>query len=77
VTVLVYVWIIGAVVAGVMPVFALIALLTLPLAVKAIQGALKPDDLSKLIPAMANNVLVILLTQFLLGIGYILATVIR
>jgi 1,4-dihydroxy-2-naphthoate octaprenyltransferase len=76
VTALVYVWIIGAVIAGMMPVFALIALLTLPLAIKAIQGALKPDDLSKLIPAMANNVLVVLLTQFLLGIGYILATVI-
>ncbi len=76
VTALVYVWIIGAVIAGMMPVFALIALLTLPLAIKAIRGALKPDDLSKLIPAMANNVLVVLLTQFLLGIGYILATVI-
>jgi 1,4-dihydroxy-2-naphthoate octaprenyltransferase len=76
VTAMVYVWIIGAVIASIMPLFALIALLTLPLAVKAIQGALKPDDLSKLIPAMANNVLVVLLTQFLLGIGYILATVI-
>jgi 1,4-dihydroxy-2-naphthoate octaprenyltransferase len=76
VTALVYVWIIGAVIAGMMPLFALIALLTLPLAIKAIQGALKPDDLSKLIPAMANNVLVVLVTQFLLGIGYILATVI-
>ena len=29
----------------------------------------------KLVPAMANNVLVVLLTQLLLGIGYILARV--
>jgi 1,4-dihydroxy-2-naphthoate octaprenyltransferase len=59
-----------------MPVFSLIALLTLPLAVRAILGALKPDDMSKLVPAMANNVLVVLATQLLLGIGYILAKVI-
>jgi 1,4-dihydroxy-2-naphthoate octaprenyltransferase len=74
-TVIVYLWIIGAVVAGVMPPFCLIALLTLPFAIKAIQGALKYYDASKLIPAMRNNVLVILLTQLLLGIGYILAGV--
>lgn len=74
-TVIVYLWIIGAVVAGQMPVFCLIGLLTLPLAIKAIQGALKHQDMSRLVPAMANNVLVVLLTQLLLGIGYILAVV--
>jgi len=74
-TVIVYLWIIGAVVAGVMPPFCLIALLTLPLAIKAIQGALKYYDASKLMPAMGNNVLIILLIQLLLGIGYILAGV--
>jgi 1,4-dihydroxy-2-naphthoate octaprenyltransferase len=56
-----------------MPVLSLIALLTLPFAIKAIRGALKPQEMSKLVPAMANNVLVVLLTQLLLGIGYILA----
>ncbi len=74
-TVIVYLWIIGGVVAGLMPPFSLIALLTLPLAIKAIQGALKPQEMSRLVPAMANNVLVVLLTQLLLGIGYILATI--
>ena len=74
-TVVVYLWIIGGVVAGQMPPFSLIALLTLPLAIKAIQGALKPQEMDKLVPAMANNVLVVLLTQLLLGIGYILARV--
>jgi 1,4-dihydroxy-2-naphthoate octaprenyltransferase len=56
-----------------MPLFALIALLTIPFAVKAIKGALKPTGMNQLMPAMANNVLVVLLTQLLLGIGYILA----
>ncbi len=74
-TVIVYLWIIGGVLVGLMPPFSLIALLTLPLAIKAIQGALKPQEMSKLVPAMANNVLVVLLTQLLLGIGYILAGV--
>jgi 1,4-dihydroxy-2-naphthoate octaprenyltransferase len=81
-TVVVYLWIIGWVVAeltGVvekgMPVFSLVALLTLPFAIKAIRGALKPQEMGKLVPAMANNVLVVLLTQLLLGIGYILASV--
>ncbi len=79
-TVVVYLWIIGAVVAGLtgvvekgMPPYCLIALLTLPFAIKAIRGALKSQDMDKLVPAMANNVLVVLLTQLLLGIGYILA----
>ena len=74
-TVAVYLWIIAGVTFQQMPAFALIALLTLPLAIKAIRGALKPQEMDKLMPAMANNVLVVLLTQLLLGIGYILATV--
>jgi len=72
-TLIVYLWIIGGVVARLMPFFCLIALLTLPLAVKAIQGALRHQEITNLVPAMANNVLVVLLTQLLLGIGYILA----
>ena len=74
-TVAVYLWIIGWVVAGIMPLFSLIALLTLPFAVKAIQGALKYQEMSQLVPAMGNNVLVVLLTQLLLGIAYILASI--
>ncbi len=74
-TIVVYLWIIGGVLAGQMPAFSLIALLTLPLAIKAIQGARKHQEMTKLIPAMANTVLVVLLTQLLLGIGYILARV--
>ena len=68
---------IGAVVTKQMPVFSLIALLTFPLALKAIQGAMKNQDMDKLLPAMSNNVQVVLLTQLLLGIGYILAEVLK
>ncbi|MBM4446215.1 MAG: prenyltransferase [Chloroflexi bacterium] len=72
-TVAVYVWIFGSVELKLIPAFCLIALLTLPFAIRAIQGALRYQDESKLMPAMANNVLVVLLTQLLLGIGYLLA----
>ena len=74
-TALVYLWIIGWVVAGLMPIFCLIALLTIPLAIKAIQGALKPQGMDQLMSTMATNVMVVLLTQLFLGIGYVLATV--
>lgn len=74
-TVMMYVWIIGAVIAGQMPAFTLIALLTLPAAVKAIKGARNYRDPGKLIPGMANNILVVLLTQVLMGIGFILARI--
>jgi 1,4-dihydroxy-2-naphthoate octaprenyltransferase len=59
-----------------MPVFCLMALLTLPLAIQAIRGAMKSEDLSILVPAMGKNVMVVLVTQLLLGIGYILDKVV-
>ena len=74
-TIVVYLWIVGWVIAGEMPVFSLIALLTLPFAIKAIRGGRNYDDMSQLVPAMANNIMVVLLTQLLLGVGYILAGV--
>lgn len=74
-TIIVYLWIIGAVIMGDMPVFALLGLLTIPLAFKAINGSFKYDDMSKFGPAMASNVMVVLLTQLFLGIGYILAAI--
>jgi 1,4-dihydroxy-2-naphthoate octaprenyltransferase len=74
-TIVVYLWIVGWAIAGVMPWFSLLALLTLPLAIKAIRGGRHYDDMSQLVPAMAGNIQVVLLTQFLLGVGYILARV--
>jgi len=72
-TVVVYLWIIGSVITGIMPVFSLLALITIPFAFIAIRGALNSQEMSRLVPGMANNVMVVLLTQLLLGIGYILA----
>jgi 1,4-dihydroxy-2-naphthoate octaprenyltransferase len=77
-TVAVYVWIIGCVLATlltgkvVMPVYCLIALFTMPWAVKAMQGSKEYHDRSRLVPALGDNVKFILFTQVLLGVGYIL-----
>lgn len=75
-TIAVYLWIIGSVIAKIAPVWTLMALLTVPFAYKAIQGSLNPDDMTRLVPAMGSNVLVVLGTQLLLGVGYIIAVVI-
>ncbi|MEA3442035.1 MAG: prenyltransferase [Chloroflexota bacterium] len=75
-TAVVYLWIVVAVIKGLMPVFSLIALLTIPFAIKAIQGTLRyGEKASALVTAMRNNVLVVLLTQLFLGLGYILARI--
>jgi len=71
----VYVWIFAWAMARVMPVWTLLALLTLPLAVRAINGAVHNDDPSRLMPGMAANVMNMLLTQLLLGIGFILGRI--
>jgi 1,4-dihydroxy-2-naphthoate octaprenyltransferase len=73
VAIAVYLWIIAWVAARVMPVWTLLALLALPLTIRAINGALHYDDPSRLMPGMAANVISVLLTQVLIGIGYILA----
>ncbi len=75
VAVAVYLWIIGWVAAQVMPVWTLLAMLTLPLTIRAINGARHHDDAAKLMPAMAANVINVLLTQLFMGIGYILGRV--
>jgi 1,4-dihydroxy-2-naphthoate octaprenyltransferase len=67
-----YLWILGAVAAGYMPVFTLLALLTIPMARAAIHGALHDyDDPEKFIPAQGANVMMNLLTQTLLAAGFI------
>ena len=77
-TILVYIWIIGCVGATlitgsvVMPVYCLLALLTLPFARKAMNGSKEYRDRNKLVPALGSNVIFILLTHVLLGVGYIL-----
>ncbi len=72
-TVLVYLWVLGAAIAGAMPWFAMLGWLTLPLAVKAVRGALASEDVGRLVGGMAANVMVVLATQLLIGIGYVIA----
>jgi 1,4-dihydroxy-2-naphthoate octaprenyltransferase len=76
-TVIVYLWIIGTVISGDMPVFTLLGLLTFPLAFMAISGSFKYDDMKKLVPAMANNVFTVLFTQLLMGVGFVLSGIIK
>ncbi len=73
VAIAVYIWIIAWAAAGVMPIWTLLALLSLPLTIRAINGALHFNEPAKLMPGMAANVMTVLVTQILLGIGYILA----
>jgi 1,4-dihydroxy-2-naphthoate polyprenyltransferase len=80
VNIAVYVWVIAWVIAGSlfdaaynMPPWTLLALLSLPLSIRGIRGAMNNEDPSKLMPGMASNVMNVMLTQLLLGIGYILA----
>jgi 1,4-dihydroxy-2-naphthoate polyprenyltransferase len=80
-TISVYIWIAGCVLATfitgrvIMPIYCLITLLTLPLAIKTMQGSKEYKDLSKLVPALGSNVMFILITELLLGVGYILEKV--
>jgi len=77
-TMAVYIWIAGCVLATlmtdtlVMPVYCLAAFLTLPFAIKAVKGSKKYNDMNILIPALGSNVTFILITQVLLGSGFIL-----
>ena len=74
-TIMVYAWIAAGVVFNLMPAWTLLGLLTLPFAIKAIRGALTYKTIEELIPSLGANVIVVLLTQLFMGIGYILARV--
>ncbi len=71
--VIVYALILAAPLLFQIPVSILLALLTLPLALKAVGIARKHhDDTAALIPALGLNVGVVILTDLLLGVGYLL-----
>ena len=68
-----YLCIIVGVVCKIMPPLTLIALLTIPIALKAIGTTFKHhDDLQKMIPALGANVITVLATNALLALGYLL-----
>lgn len=58
---------------GVSSWWVMLGFLTLPIAVRAGMTALKhPEDMQKLVPAMGQNVIVVLATDFLLAVGLVL-----
>jgi len=70
---LAYASIVGGVVANQLPTWALLGFLTLPLAVRAGAGAYRQaEEIPKLIPLMALNVLVNIVTPVLVAIGLFL-----
>lgn len=75
-TLMVYIWIAGGVILKLIPIWGLLALLTLPFGLKAIKTALTFKKIDELIPALGANVMTVLLTQLFLGIGFILARVV-
>jgi 1,4-dihydroxy-2-naphthoate octaprenyltransferase len=69
----VYVIIIGLAVLGNSPLTILISLITLPLAFKSARTVKEHhDDPKKMIPALAANVGVVILTDLLLAVGYLI-----
>jgi 1,4-dihydroxy-2-naphthoate octaprenyltransferase len=70
----VYAWILGCVMLELASVFLLICFATFPLAYKAVKIALKdPEKPETLMSAMKLNVLVVLATQALLAVSYVIA----
>ncbi len=74
-TILVYLWIAVGVILDLMPIWTLLGLLTMPFAIKAMKGAITFKTVEELIPSLGANVMVVLLTQLFLGIGYIRARI--
>jgi len=68
-----YLSIIYAILAGVLPWTLMVALLTLPIAFKACRLVLQQyDNTQRLVPALGLNVIMILVTILLIGVGFLL-----
>lgn len=68
-----YLWLIASVASKILPLTSLLGLLTLPVALKTVRGVLKNfDNTENLIPFMGQNVMIVLLTPLLVGIGILL-----
>jgi len=72
---LVYLCIILGVLWQLMPLGTLLGLFTIPIALKAVRGALSKYDVSgeNFLPVMGSNVIVVLMTQALIALGYVLS----
>lgn len=70
-----YVWLIASVALKLLPPGALLGLVTLPLGGSAVRGVLRHhSDLDGLMPYLARNVQVVLLTPFLMSLGILIAS---
>ncbi len=74
-TALTYATVIACIILGFVPVLTGISLATIPIAVKGVKLAQKHYDVSKLIPALANNVKLVLGTQFLIALGFLFSSI--
>jgi len=72
-TMSVYAWVVAWVAAGVMPLTALLSLVTIPLAFWATRGALSYKDKTIFTPALWANSLCLIFTLALLASGYLLS----
>jgi len=73
-----FAWVAAGVVAGVFPSWAALALLSLPAAVVACQGALRHGAApQRLLPAQAANVIVTLAFQSLFAAGFLIEILLR
>lgn len=70
-TVAVYAWVVAWVAVGIMPLAALLCLVTMPLALWAIRGALSYRDEASFTPALWASAVALLVTLALLALGYI------
>jgi 1,4-dihydroxy-2-naphthoate octaprenyltransferase len=69
-----YVWLVFSVAFQKLPWGALLGLLTLPLGIQAVRGVLRySEDIDNLIPFLARNVMVTLLTPLLAGVGILIS----
>lgn len=68
-----YLALILAVVLGFAPLWTLLGLVTIVIAIPTVKGALKnADDLPKLLPSLGQNVMLNLITPLLMGIGFLI-----
>jgi 1,4-dihydroxy-2-naphthoate octaprenyltransferase len=72
-----YLWVVVGVILKLMPAWSLLCLLTLPIGLKAIKGSLTYKSFAELIPAQGANVMIVLLIQLLIGVGYLIANFTR
>jgi len=72
-TISTYGWITAWTMVGLMPLPTLLSLATIPMAIKAIKGALKDHSSQAIVPALAANVMIILGIQALMAAGFLIA----